>query len=357
MTTLQQHLTHLPYRDLRGIATRLQVKQPEKYQKQFWIDALHTGWHTPATAQHWLAQLSPAAHTALRCLLPLHQLPLSFCVAQFGHIRRVTHQQRWPTPPWQAPQTAAEELYYSGLLVPGPTARWAKATYVTLPTDLRPLLTAAITSKSKVQSPESVGFSSMLASVPTADSGRKTQDARLWTQDSGLPLLHDLGQLLIYLHGQALLGAPPPCTHQGRWLAPRHLPALNQRLLHPEPTPLPRSHKQTERLRLLFFLAQAAQLLQQATLTPIAWAWLAAAPPQQLAQLGQAWLQAAPDLRTHYQQPDADLPPPWPQPLCQALRTLAGAFTAADLTAQILNADDCLEAGSCTSDLLWYTSP
>ncbi|MFZ4663663.1 MAG: hypothetical protein ACOYNY_42060 [Caldilineaceae bacterium] len=45
---LQDLLATMPYRDLRGAATRLQRRQDRQHQKHDWITAIVTGWQTVA---------------------------------------------------------------------------------------------------------------------------------------------------------------------------------------------------------------------------------------------------------------------------------------------------------------------
>lgn len=324
MPTLQQHLAALPYRDLRGIATRLGVSQRGQNRKTLWRTALIQGWRTATQRQTWLAQLSPQAQAALQRLLLGEQMPRALFEAEYGVVRRVTARRHWPTPPWQDPQTPAEELYYAGLLAPADGLAWSKTNFITLPADLRPLIPPP------------------LSSVPLSSAPLSSAPLPPGPLPPASLLCHDIGQLLIYLHTETL-GPSTRQRHQpSGWLTRAQLHRLNQRLLHPEPAPLPRSHKQTNRLRNLLFFATAAGLIEAGAVTPFAWAWLGEPLSAQSALLWRGWQTASPTLRHRYAQPDAGLPAPWPAPLLTALRTAPMPFTAPALSAQLLNQDPSL---------------
>lgn len=329
MLTLKQHLTALRAHDLRGIATRLAVRQRHQQGKDEWIAAIVQAWQILAHEQNWVAQLSAAAQAGLRHLCQVERIPAVLFLAEYGAVRPAIHRQgaihpRGLVPPWQAPQTAAEELYYIGLLLPTAGQPLTKADYVTLPSDLRPLLCAAFT-------PEVIP-----GRLNTALSSNRGQTAA-WL------FCHDIGQLLIYLYQQTVrFGYPsdrPTVLQHGRWLTPTHLRLLNQRLLVPAPEPLPPSHKQTTRLCLLMFLATTAGLLHAGMLTPLAWAWLEESPAQQLALLWRGWQTASADLRRTYAQPDANLPDPWPAPLLAALAAQPATFTVAMIMRHLFTAE------------------
>ncbi|MFN8493502.1 MAG: WYL domain-containing protein [Caldilineaceae bacterium] len=314
MPTLQQHLLALPAHDVRAIATRLAVRKRSHRNKQAWSLAIAQAWQAPTHAATWLIALSPQAQAALDRLLQGDELPAPLFLAEFGGIRRAAKRQAWPIPPWQAPATPAEELYYLGLLCPINGSSFVKASAWDLPSDLRPRLHAMRTA----------------ALPPKPTSIRTGPDITIT-----YALCHDVGQWLIYLHEQTLQTGQTPLRPPHRWLARRHLNHLNQRLWQAE-TPLPRTHKQSARLRLLHFLATAAGLVTAGALTPLAWAWLGEPPAQQLAQLWRGWLAASAELRQAYSQPDAALPAPWPTLLVSALNALPTPFTLPQLTAHLL---------------------
>jgi hypothetical protein len=136
---LREHLTSLAYKEVRSIATRLGLRLRHQQQKADWITPIVTGWQSATTRHQWLAQLSVTAREAMTRLLTAEQIPAPLFWAEYGPVRQVTVNQHWTPPPWQAPATVSEELYYSGLLCPTPRSL-ARAQVVSLPVDLRELL-------------------------------------------------------------------------------------------------------------------------------------------------------------------------------------------------------------------------
>ena len=295
MTCLCQQLALLPHRDLRAIATRLGVRRRGEDNKAEWIDAIDRSWHDPALRARLLDRLSPGARTALHRLRQAGSLPTPIFLAEYGGIRRAGPSP----PPWREPQSASEELYYSGLLYPTPRRPIERSERVSAPADLPP-------------------FEPVRPNLPQAIPG------------DPLPLLHDVSQVLVYLCQH-----PGLALHHQRWLPPVHTAALNRRLLRPE-APMPRRHKRARWLRFVFFLATAAELQVAGRVTPMGWAWLSLPSLKQLAQLWHAWKAAPPALREAYVQPDAGWPDPWPQPLLEQLAHQTTPFAAAQLTNLLL---------------------
>jgi hypothetical protein len=161
--------------------------------------------------------------------------------------------------------------------------------------------------------------------------------------DAITSLLHDLTHLLAYENARAATQPAFTLAHQ-YWLSRTDLNTLNQRLLQPEAEPLPRHHRQSNRLRFLQFWAAAADLQSGGRLTSAGHAWCQLPDPERARQLWQAWLAAPPELRTRFALPDAGLPPPWPDLLQQALTAHHQPFTAAQLAATLLNVDDAAPA-------------
>jgi hypothetical protein len=307
MSSYLQQLERLPHRDLRGIATRLGLRRRGQHQKAAWTQAIAVCWQDPARQAAALLMLSEAARAALSRLQTAGELPAGLFLAQYGPVRHARPDQPWTPPPWEVPATISEELYYAGLLLPAEDAPLARAGRLTSPAGLRlalPLPAAAAA-----------------ASLPGP-----------WL------LLHDVGQLLAYLHSCSDL-----TLQRGGWLSPVHLSSLNRRLWRAEPDPLPPSHKRTHWLRFIFFLATAADLQAAGRLTPLAWDWLADSTARQLDRLWQAWQTAAPALRRSYGQPGASLPPPWPQPLLAQLAQATGPFTAGQLADRLLGDEAALQ--------------
>jgi hypothetical protein len=262
MLLLRDALAALPYRDLRAIAIRLQLRSRSQHRKEDWLAAIVQAWHDPARRTAWLDRLSPAARAAARRLAQAGELPATLFLAEYGPLRRPGPDRHWTPPPWEAPLTVSEELYYCGLLCPAqadvelqPAHRLEKASRLALPADLR-------------------AYCGELPAAPAPPPATPQPPGE------ASPLLHDAGQILLYLAHHADLR-----LDHGRWLPVPHLADLNRRLLCPEPAPLPASHKRCRRLRFLWFLITAAGLQADGRLTPLGWTWLAEPRPQQLALL------------------------------------------------------------------------
>lgn len=312
MPDLQQCLETLPYHDLRGVITRLGLRERAAQHKQAWIDRIAQAWRDPARQSAFLATLSPAARRAAGRLAQAGELPAPLFLAEYGAVRRPQPGQYWAPPPWQAPQTISEELYYTGLLAPTPPALLEKAQRLALPTDLRHLFLGDAAPSQPAAAPD-------------------------LTHANAATLLHDVAQALCLLAGHS-----EPALRHRRWLAPAAMADLNARLLHAERTPLPASHKRAPRLRFLFFLLAAAGLQTDGILTPLGWAWLAEPPPAQLTRLWNAWRAAPMALRQAYRQPTAALPEPWPDLALKHGANLPPAFTPAQLTQAVLGQEPAL---------------
>jgi hypothetical protein len=322
MPTLRQCLEALPHRDVRGIATRLGVRRRGEHRKADWIAGILQVWLASASRPQIVAGLSSAALGAAIRLAQGGEFPAPLFLAEYGAVRRPRPGQRWLPPPWEAPQTISEELYYCGLLAATPPALLEKAVRLTLPADLKALF----------------ADEALLDQRPVAagEAG-----------DASSALLHDVAQVLCFLveqHGLTLL--------HGRWLAPAALAELNGRLLRPEPRPepgrrripQPRSHARAPRLRFLFFLATAAGLCSGSSLTPLGWTWLAEPVGARLTLLWNAWRAAPPSLRQAYRQATAALPEPWPDLALKHLVRLPPAFTAAQLAQTVLGQETAFAA-------------
>jgi|GEM_PF-1721416 len=325
MPSLPECLATCRRDDLRAIATRLAVDDSTLRTKPEWITAITAFWSTGPRRFVTLAALSPAARTALGRLLHYHHIPRLLFLAEFEAIRPARGGYRPTVPPWRDPVTPAEELFYAGLLHSGDTRPLHKAATVTLPDDLRLLLATWMAEHAR---PEPVNVALAPPSPPT------------W-----LALLHDVAHLLVFLQGQTLSGVP---LRAGRWLTADALRSFNRRLLRPEPEPLPRSHKRTQRLRYLMFWATAAALHDQNTLTPAGWDWLDQPAGSQLLILWRALQDASRDLRMAFALPDGWLPPPWPQPLWHALAAAGESFTSTTLAAAML-------ADGAIATAYWFT--
>lgn len=301
MRIFREQLAQIPYDDLRAMATRLGVRTRGQERKEEWVDAITTFWQTPDRCTPHLAALSPGAQAALVLLRRAQQLPAPLFFADHGPIRR-PGRQKDEAPPWTAPRTVSEELYYSGLLHGVENGNLERTDHVTAP-----------------------AFVDALLGHARIEDAPATADHRAW------PLLHDLATYLIYRQQHADLR-----LLHGRWLPPVHMAALNRRLLQPEAEPLPRSHKAAPRLRFLAFLARSATLTTAQGLTAQGWQWLADAPAEQLMTLWRAWQRSPQELRQRYAQPDGDLAPPWPRPLVRVLAQQPDDFSAQEMAARLL---------------------
>ena len=331
MPTLRQCLESLPHRDVRGIATRLGLRQRSEHRKDLWIDAIVAAWQDPELAARFVAALSPAALSTARRLAQAGEVPAALFLADPAHgggIRRPRRGQHWIPPPWEAPHSIAEELYYCGLLAPIPATLVEKAARLGLPADLwslfrrEPALPAPATD-------------TPIAGHDTADDAQTAPMAPSRSPGPASDLLHDVAQVLCFLMDLAAADRTPLLLHD-RWLAPAALAQLNQRLLRPERASALRSHRQAPQLRFLFFLTAAAGLQVAGALTPRGWAWLAEPPAARFASLWHAWRTAPLTLCQAYRQPSAALPPPWPDLALKHLTDLPPGFTAAALAQRVL---------------------
>lgn len=314
MPSLRLCLQVLPHRDVRGIATRLRVRQRGAHRKADWVAGIVQVWQDAGHQAQIIASLSPAARLAAGRLAAGGEFPASLFLAEYGAVRRPRPHQHWRPPPWETPQTVSEELYYCGLLAAVPAAAVERAVRVTLPADLQTLF------------------------LMTEPAGRPAAPLAATGAAAGL-LLHDVAQMLCFL-----VEHPGLTLLQGRWLAPAALADLNSRLLQPEPAPLPRTHARARRLRFIFFLATAAGLCADGDLTPRGWAWLAEPAPVRLTQLWTAWRTAPLALRRAYRQATAALPEPWPDLALKQLANLPAAFTAPQLAQAVLGQEPTLAA-------------
>ena len=314
MPTLIQYLNKLPAHDLRAMASRLQVSNRKNQRKQAWIEAIVHLWSAPAGDEDRLAalaRLSAQAHHALCRLAGFQQLPANLFWAEYGMVRR-PRQGDYAPKPWREPRSAAEELYYAGLLHGVDHPALERASALTVPIDLRPMVNL-LACRERDVTPTDAGNRSGLPSAMVA-----------WT------LAHDVGQMLIFLMQQERTDQGIRLLHE-TWLDQRALRRLNQRLATPDARPI-RSHKQTTRLRSLIFLTAAAGLQENGHVTVAGRAWLQEPLPEQISWLWQGWRDADGQLRSRYDLADSLLPPPWPEPLLQALATAIherGAITSA----------------------------
>lgn len=331
MAEYQASWQALSFHDLRSIATYLRQEPSATVTKADLIATIAGYWHHADNQAQQVAQLSPAAQRALWWLCHTPALPAQPFWYEFGAVRRARDRQRDQPSPWQQPATAAEELFYCGLLHPhqalspatGATApALDRTTQLTLPAPLRHQLAGLVTAAQPLpQVDDDLPFFS-----PTAGATPQM-------------LVHDLGQYLIYLHQIRIQQPHPLKLLHNRWLSPRHLPVVAARLAWPQARYALRSHKSNAWLALLAFLATVAGLHDAGQLTAQGWSWLAQPPSTQLALLWQRWQGTDWDVRAAYAQPDAPFPLPWPTLLAAAPATLPSPFTPADLAATLLSSE------------------
>jgi len=327
MTSLTTALAAHSALELRSIATHLAVRTEAQTRKAEWIAAIAGYWQHVDNRAQAVQQLSPAAQRALWWLCHTTALPAQPFWNEFGTVRRARDRQRGQPAPWQQPATAAEELFYSGLLHSQPAA--TAATGVPAP---------ALERTNQLMVPAALrrhlaGLLTTAQPLPAADA-----DPPFPAHTAGVPphtLVHDLGQYLIYLHQIRIQQPQPLALLHNRWLAPRHLQAVAARLASPQASQALRSHKSNRWLCLLAFLATTAGLHDAGQLTAHGWAWLAQPPSTQLALLWHSWQQTDWEVRAAYAQADGAFPVPWPTLLCAALAAVPAPFTPADLAAQL----------------------
>jgi hypothetical protein len=111
MPTLRQCLEALPQRDVRGIATRLGLRQHGAHRKALWIDAIVAAWLAPDLAARFVAALSPAAlGAALQPLFQLGPAPLA-CDAPLSDPDRAGDAPAAPLQPGRSPEPASDLLH------------------------------------------------------------------------------------------------------------------------------------------------------------------------------------------------------------------------------------------------------
>lgn len=291
----------LSHRDLRAIATRLGLRRRASHDRNAWISAIATAWSDPTCAARFRALLSPTALVVLARLQSARSLPAGLFLADFGPLRRADHRSSWDPPPWKAPSSPAEELFYCGLLLVDEH-------------------TVTVSAASRALAADPARAAADWAEPAVGDPAAYEVRRRV--------LVHDVGQWLIFLTSAA------PALAWDRWLRRRDLEAFRKRLHEPAPTGF--SHATDPYLRLVAYLAAAGGLVQSNRLTPLAWRWLALAPAEQYQHLWLSWLAAPPDLAGKFRQPAGRLPPPWPRVLVDRLPAAGGAFTAEDLVNAVL---------------------
>ncbi|MEZ4866034.1 MAG: hypothetical protein R3C14_32260 [Caldilineaceae bacterium] len=203
VSALSTALARLRHQEVRAIVAALGLgRRADQNQKDAWVAAIAAAWLDPVQREAQLARLSPAAHAALWRLVQGGELPTLLFLNEYGPLRlpgdsgRATAPSPPPLadewselvasatpstdePPWRAPQTVCEELFYAGLLLPKTAQPIREAPRLELPWVLRVPLTH--------WGPEQLGFSALYRQTPDPLPAQP------------IALLHDLGQFLIYL--------------------------------------------------------------------------------------------------------------------------------------------------------------
>lgn len=313
MPNHRELLEHLSARDLRAVATRLRV-EPKGARNPDRVSAIASYWAQTAASQACVSRLSESARGALRLLVSVRSLPAVLFFGEYGAIRPAQKRYARGHAPWRLPLTAAEELYYCGLLFAEPGKRPARTDTLAIPDDLR-----------------------WLADLlePSAPRATATDGADAVCAQTAESIVHDLAQLLILLHSQCTLQPEESLLHS-RWLRPSALALLHQRLMQPDPGRAPRGNRQSDRMRLLMFLATAMGLHEGGVLSPVGWAWLDAPFGSRYSAVWTGYLSATAEQRSIYLLPDAGLPSPWPNLLSQSLAALPPTFSSEAFVAALL---------------------
>jgi len=324
--TLQDALSNTSHSQLRQMLATLHLRRRSQDSKEAYIKLITQAWSEPDQAQQFLSALSAEAQHALTRLLALPSLPASLFWWEYGEIRGKNLTS--------TPATISEELYLYGILHAEDGGPIQKAKRIGIPKDLAAQLSVYIVDI----------FPETLRTTSQPDP--------LLHLHGQIPynLLHDLLQMLLFLRAleqeqanqsakemaKDLAKESSPLQHN-RWLAPKQLTTLRKRLLYapytseenhrsknPEELDLRnQTHKQDQWCTRLIFLAHAAGLLQNGSLTDALWPWLHQTAAQQTTQLRQAWQTAPIALRQTYHQPAAHLPSPWPQLLLPILQSVS----------------------------------
>ena len=274
--TLTHYLSQSSWQHLKALLAIHHLPRAAADAKATLIPVLSQHLVQPATLATMLTQVDAFGKDALRALLAADgALPVHTFAQRFGPIRPYRPWRKAETttvPPWQAPISTTETLWYLGLIYcDPPKPQPGQVQHYVIPADLLPHLALHLAP----------------AAVDPA-LRPQPQPGRLGTLERHLALW------LATLHGPPTMVRPVA----GRWLPPTLVATLCQRLgLDADPafTPI-RSERHHPYLAFLHYLALAADLIAVTPaafqLTPTAWAWLAADTATRHQQLYQAWRDA-----------------------------------------------------------------
>jgi len=280
---LRDCLQQTPIRELEIIA-RLWLNQVGRNPKKKQLIAqLMRVMHDESNLEHILEQLTPDEQTALAALKANGgRLLWSTFREQFGEIRPYTPWQEKSDPhPWHDPISTAERLSHLGLIFRFPRRpKPGEQVSILIPSDLLYRL------------PPVPSYS--IAATTSHQPQAAKQEA----------FLLDLALFL------SLLARSDIRPLHDRWLPPKQINALNQRLTRPEDLSQVGSERSTKRLRILHLLAEAANLiaLSDGLLKPtlIGWQWLRADEAERYQQLWQAASTLSVALWKRYRLPGSD---------------------------------------------------
>ena len=265
MPTLAVCLQHSTWRHLWAIAVLHDVPRHPRPRKAELVRRLQEHLSHTTLWEELAGELSPEERQAIGFLIAADGgLPRWPFERRFGAIRCY---RPWrsdsPRAPWRTPCSAAERLWYLGLIYPWP----AKLTpgvmqELIVPGDLLPLL------------------------APFFPPSIATIEAKGETTTSG-DLCWDIAALLGLLYSKEI------CPLHGRWLPPWAQRELNARFSMPEKLGEGRSERKARRLSFVHYLAETAGLIEMAgdylKPTLLGWQWLETKRHEQYRRLWESW--------------------------------------------------------------------
>ncbi len=269
MKTLEQCLVDHDMALLRAIAERRGVELTSNRQGEA-AKQLASALLEPASVAEAVDWLSPAEREALDALLIAGgrmQAPLF--ARRFGEIRTFGPGRLEREKPWRQPASAAEGLWYRGLIARAFDLLDDQPTeFVFVPTDLFPLL--------PVPPAEPSPLTVEMASLPSL------------VRDDGRAAAQDLCTFLAYLRNHRVVPL------RDRTLGRQDISQLGPRLLVAEGWAEANHERDVPRLALLHHLARRLGLIHLGKgrlqpNPPPAKRWLRAPPGRQLASLQEAW--------------------------------------------------------------------
>lgn len=280
---LRECLQQTPRRELKIIARLWDGYMGRNPKKEQLIRQLTPIMHDQNNLQYILKQLTAEQQTALDVLKANGgRLLYSTFREQFGDIRSYTPWEEKTDPhPWQRPIGVAEQLSHLGLIFRVPRrAKAGEQVEILIPSDLL----------------------SRLPTLPSLTEGTAAlYQPQIHQQEA---FAFDLALFLSLLHRCDIRPL------HDRWLPPKQINALNQRLTHPEDLSQVGSEPSTKRIRLLHLLAEAAKLItvSDGLLKPtlIGWQWLRAPANERYQQLWQATSTLSAELWKRYRLPGSD---------------------------------------------------